>query len=64
MALWAHSKSVLDVQASDPVSWLSLVPKVQFWTDPVLIFINDLPDDIRSSERLFADDCVLYRNIY
>ena len=28
-----------------------------------LIFINDLPDNIRSSVRLFADDCVLYRNI-
>ena len=26
--------------------------------------INDLPDNIRSSVRLFADDCVLYRNIY
>ena len=25
--------------------------------------INDLPDNIRSSVRLFADDCVLYRNI-
>ena len=28
-----------------------------------LIFINDLPDNIRSSVGLFADDCVLYRNI-
>ena len=28
-----------------------------------LIFINDLPDNIRSSVRQFADDCVLYRNI-
>ena len=28
-----------------------------------LIFINDLPDNIRSSVRLFADDCVVYRNI-
>ena len=28
-----------------------------------LIFINDLPDNIRSSVRLFADECVLYRNI-
>ena len=28
-----------------------------------LIFINDLPENIRSSVRLFADDCVLYRNI-
>ena len=29
-----------------------------------LIFINDLPDNIRSSVRLFAGDCVLYRNIH
>ena len=28
-----------------------------------LIFINDLPENIRSSVRLFAADCVLYRNI-
>ena len=31
--------------------------------DLFLIFINDLPENIRSSVRLFADDCVLYRNI-
>ena len=29
-----------------------------------LIFINDLPDNIKSSVCLFADDCVLYRNIH
>ena len=28
-----------------------------------LTFINDLPDNINSTVRLFADDCVLYRNI-
>ena len=28
-----------------------------------LLVINDLPESIRSSVRLFADDCVLYRNI-
>ena len=32
-------------------------------TGPFLIFINEIPDNIRSSVRLFADDCVLYRNI-
>ena len=26
-------------------------------------FINDLPENIRSSVRLFADNCVFYRNI-
>ena len=44
---------VLDGQASDPVPGPVLF----------LIFINDLPDNIRSSVRLFADDCVLYRYI-
>ena len=57
-------KVVLDGQASDPVPVLSGVPQ-GLVLGPVLflIFINDLPDNIRSSVRLFADDCVLYRNI-
>ena len=57
-------KVVLDGQASDPVAVLSGVPQGSV-LGPVLflIFINDLPENIRSSIRLFADDCVLYRNI-
>ena len=56
---------VLDGQASDPVPVLSGVPQGSV-LGPVLflLFINDLPDNIRSSDRLFADDCVLYRNIH
>ena len=66
-----HSRStrtqqvVLDGQASDPVPVLSNVPQGSL-LGPILflIFINDLPDNIRSSVRLFMDDCVMYRNIY
>ena len=55
----------LDGQASDPVPVLSGVPQGSV-LGPILflIFINDLPDNIRSSVRLFADDCVLCRSIH
>ena len=29
-----------------------------------LIFINDLPESITSSVKLFADDCLVYRTIH
>ena len=56
---------VLDGQVSDPVPVLSGVPQGSV-LGPILflIFTNDLPDNIKSSVRLFADDCVLYRNIH
>ena len=55
---------VLDGQAPDPVLVLSGVPQGSV-LGPVLslIFINDLPVNIRSPVRLFADDYDLYRNI-
>ena len=57
-------KVMLECQASDTVSVLSGAPQGSV-LGPVLflIFIYDLTDNIRSSVRLFADDCVLYRNI-
>ena len=60
-----HLKIILDGQASDLVPVLSGVPQGSV-LGPVLslVFINDLPDNIRSYVRLFADDCVLYRNMY
>ena len=56
---------VLDGQASDPVPVLSGVTQGSFLV-PILflIFINDLTDKIKSTVHLFADDCVLYRNIH
>ena len=56
---------VLDGQTSDPVPVLSGIPQGSVLELVLfLIFINDLPDNIRFSVRLFADDCVLYRNIF
>ena len=57
-------KVVLDGVCSDPALVLSGVPQGSV-LGPILflIFINDLPDNINSTVRLFADDCVLYRNI-
>ena len=54
---------VLDGQVSDPVPVLSGVPQGSVLGPVLFLNINDLPDNIRSSVRLFADDCVLYRNI-
>ena len=55
---------ILDGTFSDSADVLSGVPQGSV-LGPILflLFINDLPDNIRSSIRLFADDCVLYRNI-
>ena len=68
IALWLSGRSQtvpLDGQASFPVPVLSCVLQgsVLARAGHVPIFINDLPETIRSSVRLFADDCVLFRNI-
>ena len=65
IAAWlseCYQKVVLDGQASDPVlshvTEGSVLGLVMFF-----FFIHDLPNNIRSSDHLFVDDCVLYRNI-
>ena len=58
-------KVVLDGKASDPVPVFSSVPQGSVLRlIPFLIFMNDILDKIKSSVCLFADDCVLYRNIH
>ena len=43
--------------------WFLYVYSTKLGPVLLLIFINDLPDNIRPV-RLFTDDCVLYRNIH
>ena len=57
-----HTQQVIKPQIHPSV--IRCTPGVGFRIDLVPNFINDLPDNIRSSVRLLADDCVLYRNIY
>jgi hypothetical protein len=55
---------VVSGESSDPAPVTSGVPQGTV-LGPVLfsLFINDLPDCVHSNVRLFADDCVLYRQI-
>ena len=65
MALWAQSTSSLrwsSLRSSSCFVWYT--PGVVLRPILFLIFINDLTDKIKSSVCLFADNCVLYRNIH
>ena len=56
-----NQKVVIDGYSSDTISVDSGVPQVSV-LGPILflVFINDLPDLVKSQCRLFADDCLLY----
>ena len=59
-------KVLVEGQTSEKVPVISGVPQGSvLGSGPVLflIFINDLPENINSRTRLFANDCILYRQI-
>ena len=57
-------KVVVDGEKSDSVTVDSGVPQGTV-LGPLLFLchINDLPDAVKSTVRLFVDDCLLYRSI-
>ena len=57
-------KAVVEGEQSEEVTVDSRVPQgTVFGPLLFLCHINDLPDAVKSSVRLFADDCLLYRTI-
>ena len=59
-----NQKVVIDGYSSDTISVDSGVPRGSV-LGPILflVFINDLPDLVKSKCRLFADDCLVYNEI-
>ena len=59
-----HQQVVLDGSTSNQVPVISGVPQgTVLGALLFVVFINDLPDNVSSNVRLFADDCLLYRRI-
>ena len=60
--LWSRSQQAeIDGEESQSMSVISGVPQGSVLCPiPILVYINDLPDEIRSQIRLFTDDTALY----
>ena len=59
-----NQKVVLVGEMSDPVPVTSEVPQGPVLGPPMFfLYINDINQNLNSKIRLFADDCVLYREI-
>jgi len=56
-----HQQVVVDNVSSKPAPVTSGVPQGSVLL--FLVYINDLPGRVQSTTRLFADDCLMYRNI-
>jgi hypothetical protein len=54
---------LLEGEASDYIPVMSGAPQGYFWDQVFLFYINDIPDGITSTVRLFADDTIAYLTI-